>query len=273
MESEIIGELLERVDIASLLAANRTMNINRTESDIIEAVIRAKESKTQQEKLFAQVEGYDPNAVTALYTFGPEDVMVFLEGILSYKRIRIRERLYNGRVLELELPDDLRGRFSEFPARATVVRVTADRQLARRLPEVVPMDFKSTFFAYLIEFAMSPEFKGEYTSIPGPEAGTLGLYKLRWQNDQGIPREESLLPVFVPESGQPLTGTPNFLGNLLLNPVEYHLEPTPSGIEERRKILKQLDSFANSELSYRCTTLRHPNDMVLLATSDITAID
>ncbi len=273
LESEIIGELLERVDIASLLAANRTMDINRTESDIIEAVNRAKEAKTQQEKLFAQVEGYDPNTVAGLYTFGPEDVVVFLEGIVHHKGIRIRERLYNGRVLELELPEDLRGRFSEFPARATVVRVTADRQLARRLSEVVPMDFKSTFFAYLIEFAMSPEFKGEYASIPGPESGTLGLYKLRWQNDQGVPREESLLPAFVPEGGRPLVGNPDFIGNILLNPVEYHLEPSPPGAEERRKILKQLDLFANSELANRCTTLRHPNDMVLLATADITATD
>ena len=273
LESEIIGELLERVDIGSLLAANRTMDINRTESDIIEAVIRAKEAKTQQEKLFAQIEGYDPHAATALYTFGSEDVMVFLEGILAYKGIRIRERLYNGRVLELELPDDLRGRFSEFPARATVVRVTADRQLARRLSEAVPMDFKSTFFSYLIEFAMSPEFKGEYASLPGPKSGTLGLYKLRWQNDQGIPREESLLPVFVQEGRRPLVGNPDFLGSLLLNPVEYHLEPNPPGIEERRKILKQLDSFANSELANRCTALRHPNDIVLLATADLTATD
>ena len=273
LHTDIIGELLERVDIASLLATNKTMDITRTESDIIEAVNRAKEAKTQQEKLFAQVEGYDPNTVAGLYTFGPEDVVVFLEGILRHKGIRIRERLYNGRVLELELPEDLRGRFSEFPARATVVRVTADRQLARRLSEVVPMDFKSTFFAYLIEFAMSPEFKGEYASIPGPESGTLGLYKLRWQNDQGIPREESLLPVFAPESGQPLTGTPNFLGSLLLNRVESHLEPTPPGVEERRQILKRLDSFANSELANRCTALRHPNNLVLLATADVTATD
>ena len=71
LETEIIGELLERIDIASILDANRTMDIHRSESDIDEALSRARESKTQQEKLFSQVQGFDPNAATALYTLGP----------------------------------------------------------------------------------------------------------------------------------------------------------------------------------------------------------
>ena len=268
-QTDIIGELLERVDIASLLAANKTMDINRTESDILEAVDRAREAKTQQEKLFSHVEGYDPHASTALYTFGPEDVLVFLEGILHYKGISIRDRLYNGRVLELELPEDLRGRFSEFPARATLVRITADRQLAMRLANVVSMDFKSVFFSYLIEFAKSPEFKGEYTTLRGPEPGTLGLFKLRWQNDQGGPREEALLPVFLPENCRQPTTNPGFFGSLLLEPPERLVQPDSPDIGVRRNILKLLDTTAHAELAGRCTTLRHPNDVVLLATADL----
>ena len=272
LQTDIIGELLERVDIASLLAANRTMDINRTESDVIEAIARAKEAKTQQEKLFSHVEGYDPNTATALYTFGPEDVLVFLEGILRYKGVQIRDRLYNGRVLELELPDELRGRFSEFSARADVVRVTADRQLAMRLSNVVPMDFKSIFFSYFIEFAKSSEFKGEYASLIGPESGTLGLYRLRWQNDQGVPREETLLPVFLPENLQQPAANPSFFGSLLFKQTECQVQPHSLDIDERRRILKLLDTVANVELSRRYTTLRHPNDVILLATADLTTM-
>ena len=273
LEMEIIGELLERVDIAALLSSNRTMDMERTQQDIEEAVARAQEAKSQQEKLFSHVEGYDPQAATALYSFGSNDVLNFLEGILQYKGIRIRDRLYNGRVLELELPQDMRGRFSEFQARATVVRVTADRQLAMRLRNVVPMDFKSNFFSHLIEFAKSPEFKGEFASLHGPESGTLGLYKLRWQNDQGLPREEALLPVFVPEGSQESTTNPHFFGSLLFEPKESHIEPHSLSMDKRRNILKLLDSSAHAELSGRCTRLRHPNDVVLLATADLTAAD
>ncbi len=269
LETEIVGELLERVDIASLLAANKNLDINHSESDIIEAVARAKEAKSQQERLFSHVEGYDPNATTALYTFGPQDVLLFLEGILRYRGIRIRERLYNDRVLELELPEDLRGRFSEFPARGTVVRVTGDRQLAMRLSNVAPMDFKSVFFSFLIDFAKSPEFKGEYATLLGPESGTLGLYKLRWQNDQGVPREEALLPVFLPESNGRTRPNPEFFGSLILEPAEKCEPMNQADVNARTEILKLLDLSGHSELAGRCTSLRHPNDVVLLAAVDL----
>ena len=269
LETDIIGELLERVDIASLLASNRTMDIARSQAEIIDAVGRAREAKTQQERLFAHVEGYDPQAATARYPFGPEDVVVFLEGILPYLDVRIRDRLYSGRVLELELPEAMRGRFSEFPERATVVRITADRTLAMDLQNVRPMDFKSSFFRHLIEFAQSPEFKGEYASILGPVSGSLGLYKLRWQNDQGVPREESLLPVFLPKGGEQVAENPDFFGSLLLNETGGTVPP-PTIIAETRQInLKHLDRQAHSELADRCTALRHPNDIVLLATADL----
>ena len=82
LESEIIGELLERVDIASILANNRTMDLQRSEQEVDEAIERAREAKSQQERLFSRIEGYDPEAGTALYTFDQEDVLSFLEGIL-----------------------------------------------------------------------------------------------------------------------------------------------------------------------------------------------
>ena len=269
LETEIVGELLERVDIASLLASNKTMDMERTKEDIEAAVMQAKEAKSQQEKLFTHVEGYDPDTPTALHTFDSNDVLNFLERIIPFQGIRIRGKQYKDRVLEIELPQDLRGRFGEFPPRATVVRITADRGLASQLRGVATMDFKSPFFSYLIEFAKSPEFKGEFSSIQGPESGTLGLYKLRWQNDQGVPREETLLPVFLPAGSPNATTYPRFFGNLL-----FESDKSPSMLhsmrtDKRRGILLLLDESAHEELNSRCTQLRHPNDVVLLSTADI----
>ena len=45
LETEIIGELLEQVDIASILADNKHLDIHRTQEDVIEAIDRAKEAK------------------------------------------------------------------------------------------------------------------------------------------------------------------------------------------------------------------------------------
>lgn len=275
LETEIVGELLERVDIASLLAENRTMDLSRTESDIDAALQRAQNSKKQQDNLFAHIEGYDPQATLAMHTFGTEDVLAFLEGILPYKGVRVRNRLYNDLVLELELPEDMRGRFSEFPERATIVRVSPDRALARRLPNIASMDFKSPFFTTLIEFAKSPEFKGEYASIEGPGSGVLGLYKLRWQNDQGIPRQEELLPVFLPAGSSNAEQNPSFFGHLLNETHEHagksYASAPQARVDQQARVdrLELLDLAVERRLANRCTALRHPNDSVLLATADI----
>ena len=273
LETEIIGELLERVDIASILANNKTMDIERSAEDIEDAISRAREAKTQQEKLFSRIEGYDPQTASALYTFGQEEVLAFMEGILPYRGVNIRQRLYNGRVLELELPEEMRGRFSEFPGRATVVRVTTDRQLAVNNSRVAPMDFASPFFIELIEFAKSPQFKGEYACLPGPKSGTLSIYKIRWQNDQGIPKWEVLLPIFLAEGSDSPVANPDFFASVLTNQSLEERQPTLFDPAERQWVLKMLLGRGHSELASRCTTLRHPNDVVMLAAADIVDVN
>ena len=88
LHDEIIGALLERIDISSILAANRDLDLAHTDAEIDAAISRAKESQSQQERLFADVEGYNPESVVTFQKFGAEDVIAFLEGILSYKGIQ-----------------------------------------------------------------------------------------------------------------------------------------------------------------------------------------
>ena len=267
LEDEIIGELLERVDVASILATNRHLDIERTDADIEAAVDRARQSQSQQEQLFSRVAGFDPQAAAALTGFGPDDVLAFLEGVLPFRNIQIRERLYNGRVLELVLPAEMRGYYSEF-GNNLAVRVTASRQQEVRRARAVPMDFASAFFADLIDFAQSPDFRGERAGLVGPEPGVLGIYKLRWQNDQGIPNEEQLLPVFMPANNGQCVVNPDFFADLLTSPA---IISSPLERSIRDENLKLLEERAYTELELRCTELRHPNSVVLLAAVDITA--
>lgn len=272
---ELIGELLERVDIASILATNKTMDLARTDAEIEKALVLADRAKSQQEKLFSQVSGFDPRTAEALQSLGPKDVLSFLEGILPFKGIRIRQRFHDGRTLELQLPEEMKGQFSDFPSRATVVSVTVDRQLVarRRNSDIFPMDFASEFFSWLIEFAKSPEFKGEYASLAAPKSGTLALYKIRWQNDQGIPQEEELLSVFLPRNSQKAIVNPDFFGNVMVGQEAILCQPNSVNGAERQQLLNTLKKRADGELAGRRTKLRHPNDIVLLATADLTAMD
>lgn len=269
LETEIVGALLERVDIAQILANNRDMEVDqRSEAEIDEAILRAKESQSLQDKLFAHIEGYDPNATAAVHTFGPEEVLSFLEGVLPRRGVRVREKLHNGRVLVLELPEDMRGRYSEFGGR-TVVRVTVDRRLASRDERNTSMDFASVFFSDMIEFAKSPEFGGEHAKVTAPQEGVLGIYKVRWQNDQGLPRWEILLPVFLPSQSEAALPNPDFFGSLLHASGTADAVPDHPSASERKGVLERLDACAAEVLAERCTPLRHPNDMVLLATADL----
>ena len=185
LHQEILGELMERVDIASILSANRTMDISHTDSEINDAINKAREAQSQQRRLFAHVEGYDPNEAPALRGLSDNDTLAFLEGMLPYMGIKVLSRQHNGRTLEIELPENLRGQYSEFPPRGAFTRITVDRQVAARLTDVAPMDFASRFFQDLIEKAQSPDFGGEYARLPAPQNGSLGLYQIRWQDDQG----------------------------------------------------------------------------------------
>ncbi len=270
LQNEVVGELLERVDMAHILASNREMEIERSESDIADAIKRAEQSRTLQDKLFSHIEGYDPETTPVLHSFGPVEVLAFLEGILPLRGIRIRKRLYNGRLLEIELPEEMRGKHSEFADRL-VARITVDRRLVLRDQRNVSMDFASAFFAELIEFATSPEFGGEFASIRGPIDGVLGVYRIRWQNDQGVPRWETLLPAFLANKEDFAGVNPAFFGSLLLesDSALKKSESTKRVNEDRDGILGQLRKYADRELSTKCTALRHPNDVVLLAAADV----
>ena len=268
LHQEILGELMERIDIASILSANRTMDISRTDSEINDAINKAREAQSQQRRLFAHVEGYDPSEAPALRGLSDNDTLAFLEGMLPYMGIKVLSRQHNGRTLEIELPENLRGQYSEFPPRGAFTRITVDRQAAARLTDVVPMDFASPFFQDLIEKAQSPDFGGEYSCLPAPQNGVLGLYKIRWQDDQGMPRWDALIPIFLAERGPP-TANPEFFNSLL---SASGAMPTPKDEpDHRKKRLEALTKKAHDELAARCSVLRHPNDVVLLAAADLKA--
>lgn len=279
METEIIGELLERVDVASILADNRTMDINRTASEIDQAIARAEDARTMQESLFSHIESYNRQNATAMYAFGERQILAFLESALPLRGVEIRDRLYRDpvhgyhRVLELELPDEMRGEFSEFPGRAAVVRVTASRELAALNPRLRLMDFASPFFVSLIDFAQSPSVEGEYSNLIGPESGALGIYKLRWQDDQGEPRWEALLPIFLPKGGNAAIANPDFFGSLLTEAAENEAAScAETAPEYRKELLKRMEACAHEELARQCTALRHPNDATLLMSADLTSV-
>jgi superfamily II DNA or RNA helicase len=192
--AEILGDVLDHLDFASVLQSTTSMELERTREQIDDAVARAQRAKQLQDEIFTHIIGYDPSGLRGTLGFTMQHVDVFIRGMLPIIEAVIEDRLYSGRVLEIRLHEDMRGEFPEFGQR-TVVRVTTDRRLALRLGDVVLLDFENSFFQHLISHAKSQRFDGIYASVQSPigSDGVLAAFRLRWQNDQGEPLTEEFV--------------------------------------------------------------------------------
>ena len=271
LDAEILGEILENMDLSSILRSATDMNIKRTREEIDDALERAQKAKKLQDEIFTHIAGYDPNALGGTIGFTMQHVDLFIRNMLSIAGIDLQTALYDGDVLEIRLPEDMQGRFPEFGQR-TVVRVTTNRRLAHRLAHrrrgVVLLDFETKFFQYLIKLAKSQKFYGLYASVLSPvgELGILAAFKLRWQNDQGKALTEEFVPLFASAGGKVLENPP-FLAEWLMSQVASASVPNLTR-EDRRKAYDSLVEEADRILAAKSTRFKHPNGRVELAAAD-----
>jgi hypothetical protein len=193
-------------------------------------------------------------------------VGIFIRGMLTTMGVEITAESQNSRVLEIRLPENLRGAFSEFGHRS-VVRITTDRRLAQHLKDVMLLDFEAPFFKHLIEAAKAQSFDGIYASalLPVGVRGALAAFKLRWQNDQGDALMEELVTVFASAEGG-IERNPAFLTEWLGSPM--HSAPAPPANQARSDVYDRLESEANRLLAVESTRFKHPNSLVRLAAAD-----
>ena len=267
LDAEILGEILENMDLASILRSATDMNINRTQAEIDKALERAQEAKKLQDEVFTHVAGYDPNALEGTIGFTMQHVDLFIRNMLLIAGIDLQATLYDGGVLEIRLPKDIQGEFPEF-GRRTVVRVTTNRRLAHRLQGVVLLDFETRFFQHLIKLAKSPAFGGLYASVFSTvgEPGVLAAFKLRWQNDQGKALTEEFVPLFAVTEGK-VSENPSFLAEWLTSQVKFAPLPNTDR-ESRRHTYNGLVEMADGILDSKSTRFKHPNGRVDLAVAD-----
>lgn len=261
--AEIVGELLQNLDMGSILQRATAEEDNRTRTEIDEAIQRAQEAKRLQDELLNHASGFDPAGLSGTLGLGMADVRTFISSMMPFIHVLVEGTTHEGRVLELRLPEEMRGRFPEFQQR-TVVRITTDRALAQRLHDVVLLDFESSFFQELIHRAQQPEFGGSYAvvEIPGLATGVLAAYRLRWQNDQGEPILDEFLLGHADEALR-VTVAPPSLSEWLRLPQKDG--PSPGLNQDLRiKALIKIRATADRRLGEESSRFKHPNGLVLL---------
>ena len=266
--SEILGELLENLDMAAILQRASEGREGRTSAEIDAAIVRAQEAKELQDELLSYAIGFDPNGLRGTLGLTMKDVGHFITSMLPFVQVSVDATLYDGRVLDVRLPETLRGQFPEFHQR-TVVRVTADRGLAQRLREVVLLDFENSFFQYLMRSAQQPDFGGSYAiaRCHNSLSGVLAAFRLRWQNDQGDPVVEEFLVAHADHEAQVATN-PSALTSWLRQSIED--ETVPKMDKAQRSVaLTRIKAEVERRLGAESTRFKHPNGLVLLALADV----
>ena len=198
LASEILGELLSQIDMSEILERATTLNINRTEEEIEEAIRVAQQSRTLEEEILQYSNSYSSNIQGG---FTNMHMVSFVEGMCSVLGIKIRQKLHRDQTIEVELPDDLIGKWPEF-GRRNVIRLSVDHARLQRSDQMIPMDFECNFVRDLASAARERwEFDGLYTcaAVSGaPQA--LAVQDILWQGLAGEALEEELFPIALNET-------------------------------------------------------------------------
>ncbi len=264
LEAEILGELLSNIDMEAILERSRSMRIELTGVELDAAIEDAKKAQAIQEEILQFADAHQGHVAAG---FDARHMLGFVEGMLPHLGARLRARLHGGRVLEIELPEAIIGRFPEFRKRQ-VVRATADPALARRLPDVAPLDFDAPFVRRLAELARDRRnFDGLYAEALGAGIeGMLAVYQLRWQDLNGALLEEELLPIHATVDKVARLPDQAF-ADLLLHPMASGAaDPAPPA-----PTAEQLVPARDQEVRRNASGARMPGSVVLAAAARLVA--
>jgi superfamily II DNA or RNA helicase len=189
--SEVLGDLLDRIDISELLEEASTGSIERTAERVDEAIRRAQDAKRLQDDLLANASTLDSGSWKKLGAFTTGELAMFIRRASRLLGVDVAE-LEDRELFGLRLPDQLRGRFREFGNRATI-EVRTSRSPAGRFQNRVLLDFSSEYVRYLVESVTRPEFGGGYGVVVTNRISLLAAMLVHYQNEQGEPRGVDLL--------------------------------------------------------------------------------
>jgi hypothetical protein len=262
--ADVMGDILERVDITTLLDEARSGHVARTQDRIDAAIEEARKAKAIQEEVFKGADQLDVTKVVKNY-YSTEQVAQIIKRALPFVKIELDGELDAER-FTLRLPVEMRGKFAEFGAR-TVVPVTTRRRDWRAESETVLLDFSTTFVRFLIQTITSAEFGGAYAAFADPALPEFfSVFLARYQNDQGRPQGEKLIVVDRDKCGS-FEVSSRVIDKLLEGPQTNGL-PHVKDASSRRSELDAAADRAEIIMAQDLSRFRHPNDLIVVAVGE-----
>lgn len=199
IESEILGNLLDNIDLESILEKSTEMRLELADAELDAAIERARQAQHLQEEILAFADSVEVSGASGSLGVDRRHLESFVIGMLPYAGVTVGGRVLEDRGVDITLPEEEVGRFPEF-GRRRHIRLAFDRTLAREHDAMFAVDLENSLVRDLMSMAMERAFDGLCAATPAAEApGWLTIYRLRWQNDRGDPLEDEFFAVMASE--------------------------------------------------------------------------
>jgi superfamily II DNA or RNA helicase len=267
-EAEILGELLEQLDISDVLNRAQSEGIERSRERVAEAIERARRAQEIENEILSHAGRFDPEALRRLGAFTTRDLMDFICRAAPLMDITVERATENTERVTLRLPEALRGVFPEF-ANRLLIDATTSRRTWNPQGSIVLLDFSNSFVRYLIERLTQPDANGAYAAIARPdlEHDIVAAFSVRWQNEQGDVTGEELVV-----AGRCLDGSIE-IDNRIVARLFAGDTPTvaapPILAEQRKERLAAITDRVEMHMAAAQTAFQNPNSLVTLAVADV----
>lgn len=219
LKDDIFGNVADLVDVESALEKAIFAPIEQTEKEIEEALKEAKDVSKKQQELFSYVAKYDSEALAREFVITLEHINAFLQGMFKQCGIEVLNTMYEGEVLVIKIPEDIR---QTLGFRRGRLEITTNRKMKIKRPSTEVMDLNHPLMSYLIDKAITYDFWGASSKIVGKdlEGAAIVAAMVKWQNLQGTSIHQDLVLFSIDESGRVDFRTQNF-SEWLLSPAQF----------------------------------------------------
>lgn len=258
LEAEILGEIVDVLEIENVVEKAALAGLHHTEESIDEALKRAREAVEKQRELLEYAAGYDPDEAKDEMRIAPEHVRAFVEGMIGQLGIEVRETSHGGSVLRIRLPDELAEKVG---LRGRQLRITWLRELAAHRSDIHMIDLDSPLLQAMLSQAKSYPFDGRVASVEGLDATCVATVMLRWQNDQGMRMRQEFAAYVLRTDGM-VDRNPDDFNRWLVQRVEDGRKTLQQ--EEAKQALFVLERDMDQRLAEVANQYIHPENMQLL---------
>jgi hypothetical protein len=264
--ADVMGELLERIDISALLDEASSGRVDRTQERIDAALDEARKAKVIQDDILSHAGRGSMEDLETLGTYTTLDLATFLKRALPFLKIGVDPAKDDAERFVLRLPAELKGQFPEFAGR-TVISATTRRETWQVAKEAL-LDFSTPFLAWVVREVSAEQFGGSYAAIRGDiDVGFFAAFLARYQNDQGHVQSEKLF--VVTQGSDKALAIDNQIVRKLLAGAAVDASPAEIEAAERNKLLDAARDRAEVQMARELTRFKHPNGLVLLAAAEV----